>query len=61
MKKYRINKYQIIYADGTRDSIKLGVPIYTNDYEAERVNLRNKHNGMGKKAIGVNLDYEELN
>lgn len=58
--KYRISKYQVVYDNGTRDSVKLSAPIYTNDYEAERTKLRNKHSVMGKRALGVNLDYEEL-
>lgn len=58
--KYRINKYQVIYESGSRDTIKLALPIYTNDYEAVRIRLMNKHTGHGKKAVGVNLDYEEL-
>lgn len=58
--KYRINKYQVIYDNGTRDTVKLALPIYTDDYEAERMKLKLKHCGMGKKAIGLNLDYEEL-
>jgi hypothetical protein len=35
-------------------------PIYTDDYESVRVKLRNKHSGIGKRAVGINLDYEEL-
>lgn len=59
--KYRITKYQVIYENGARDTIKLKAPIYTDDYEAERAKLKSRHSGHGKKAIGVNLDYEELN
>ena len=58
--KYKISKYQVIYQSGARDSIKPALPIYTNDYESERVKLINKHSGHGKKAVGVNLEYEEL-
>ena len=58
--KYRITKYQVIYDNSTRDTIKLCTPIYTDDYEAERVKLKAKHSGHGKKAIGLNLDFEEL-
>lgn len=58
--RYRINKYQVVYDNNTRDSVKLYVPIVTDDYEAERTKLKNKHQGVGKKAIGINLDYEEL-
>lgn len=54
--KYRITKYQVIYDNGTRDTIKLCTPIYTDDYETERA----KHSGHGKRAIGLNLDFEEL-
>lgn len=58
--KYRIMKYQVVYDNGTRDTIKPNTPIYTNDYESERTKLKASHTGHGKKAIGVNLDYEEL-
>lgn len=56
--RYRINKYQVVYDNNTRDSVKLYVPIVTDDYESERAKLKNKHQGIGKKAIGINLDYE---
>lgn len=58
--KYRINKYQAVYADGCRDSIKLGKPIYTDDIESERARLKMKHTSIGLKCVGINLDYEEL-
>lgn len=58
--KYRINKYQVVYDDNSRDTIKPFEPIITNDYESVRVKLRNKHSGMGKRAVGINLDYEEF-
>ena len=60
MKKYKISKYQVVYDNNARDSIKLNVPICTDDYEAERTKLKNKHQGHGKKVLGVNLDYEEM-
>jgi hypothetical protein len=59
--KYQINKYQAIYSCGSRDSIKLESPIYTNDVEAVRTKLKNKHTGFGKQCVSVNLDYVELN
>ena len=52
--KYRINKYQVVYDD------KLAVPIYTDDYESVRIKLKSKHSGLGKRAVGINLDFEEL-
>ena len=58
--KYRINKYQVVYDDSSRDTIKLCNPIYTDDYESVRAKLRSKHSGIGKHAVGINLDYEEL-
>lgn len=58
--KYRINKYQVIYEDNARDTVKLSIPIYTDDYESVRVKLKSKHSGTGKRAVGINLDYEEL-
>lgn len=59
--KYQINKYQAVYSNGSRDSIRLESPIYTNDLEAIRTRLKLKHSGMGLKCIGINLDYVELN
>lgn len=59
--KYKIIKYQAVYADACRDSIKLDVPIYTDDIESVRTKLKMKHSGIGKKCIGVDLDYEEFN
>jgi hypothetical protein len=58
--RYRINKYQVVYESGARDTVKPASPIYTNDYEAVRTRLIEKHTGHGKKVVGVNLDYEEL-
>ena len=58
--KYRINKYQVVYDDNSRDTVKLCNPIYTDDYESVRAKLRSKHSGLGKRAVGINLDYEEL-
>ena len=58
--KYKINKYQVVYESGARDTIKPVLPICTNDYEAARTRLIENHTGLGKKVIGVNLDYEEL-
>lgn len=59
--KYKITKYQVLYENGARDTIKTCVPIVTEDYEAVRVKLFSKHSGFGKKVKGVNLEYEELN
>ena len=58
--KYRINKYQVIYDNGNRDSVKPLYPIVIDDYETERTKLKNKHHGIGKKAVGINFDYEEI-
>lgn len=58
--KYRINKYQVIYENGARDTVKPFEPIITSDYESTRAKLISQHSGHGKRAIGVNLDYEEL-
>lgn len=59
--KYKINKYQTIYSCGSRDTIKLDCPIYTNNIETVRAKLKMKHSVLGMKCIGVNLDYVELN
>lgn len=58
--KYRINKYQVVYDDNSRGIIKPFEPIVTNDYESVRVKLKSKHTGIGKRAVGISLDYEEL-
>lgn len=59
--KYVINGYQTIYDNGNRDKIKLTMPISTDDIESVRTKLKNKHSGIGKKCIGLNLDYTEVN
>lgn len=61
MKKYTIRKYQVIYDNGNRDKVNLEVPIHTNNYEAERAKLIMKHSGHGKRCIGLNMDYDEMN
>lgn len=59
--KYTINNYQVVYESGARDKIKLDVPIQTEDIEAERLKLKIKHSGHGKRCVGCNLDYVEHN
>ena len=59
--KYVINGYQTLYDNGSRDKVKLTTPICTNDIEAARTKLRNKHSGIGKKCVDLNLDYTEIN
>lgn len=59
--KYKIVGYQVIYSEGSRDKVKLLTPILTEDIEAVRTNIRMKHNILGMKCVGVNLEYEELN
>lgn len=61
MKKYTIRKYQVIYQDGNRDKVNLETPIHTDDLEAARAKLKIKHTGLGKRCVGLNLDYDELN
>lgn len=58
--RYKVNKYQVVYESGARDTIKPCEPIYTNDYEAVREKLKMKHTGHGKAVKGVNLEYEEF-
>lgn len=59
--KYVINGYQTLYDNGSRDKVKLTTPICTNDIEAVRTKLRNKHSGIGKKCIGLNMEYTVIN
>lgn len=58
--RYRINNYQLIYAGGCRDKVRPSKPIYTDDIEAERTKIKQKHSGLGVKLAGVNLEYEIL-
>ena len=56
-----VNGYQVLYDSGSRDKVKLAYPIYTTDIESLRMKLKNKHSGLGKKCVGLNLEYTELN
>lgn len=59
--KYIIRKYYVIYQNGNRDKVNLETPIHTDDVEATRTKLKMKHTGLGKKCVGLNMDYDELN
>ena len=54
MKRYQITGCQIIYADGSRDNVKLQQPVVTGDVEAERKRIQRE-----KNAVHVNLSYTE--
>lgn len=54
-KKYQITSYQLVYANGGRDTVKLFMPVMVDDLEKYRNNIRATH-----ECIGVNLTYTEL-
>ncbi len=53
--KYQITSYQLVFANGGRDTVKLLIPITVDDIEKYRNEIRAKHD-----CIGVNLTYTEL-
>ena len=54
-KKYQITSYQLVYASGGRDTVKLFMPVRVDDLEKYRNSIRATHD-----CIGVNLTYTEL-
>jgi hypothetical protein len=50
--KYQIVSYQVVYASGARDSVKLRVYEEVTDIEAYRHRLMEKY-----KCVGINLTY----
>ena len=54
-KKYQITSYQLVYASGGRDTVKLFMPVMVDDLEKYRNSIRATHD-----CIGVNLTYTEL-
>ena len=53
--KYQITGYQLVYANGGRDTVKLQTPVIISDIEGYRRKIRSAHN-----CISVNLSYIEL-
>ena len=53
--KYQITGYQLVYANGGRDTVKLQTPVIISDIEGYRRKIRSVHN-----CISVNLSYIEL-
>ncbi len=53
--RYQITSYQLIYTNGSRDTVKLLTPVTVTDIEEYRKELREKHN----YAV-VNLNYTEI-
>ena len=51
-KKYQITSYQLVYASGGRDTVKLFMPVMVDDLEKYRNSIRATHD-----CIGVNLTY----
>lgn len=54
--KYQIQSYQLVYASGQRDTVKLPMSIVVENLDAFRKQKRMQYNCMG-----VNLTYVELN
>lgn len=54
-KKYQITSYQLVYASGGRDTVKLFMPVMVDNLEKYRNSIRATH-----ECIGVNLTYTEL-
>ena len=54
-KKYQITSYQLVYASGGRDTVKLFMPVMVDDLEKYRNSIRATH-----EFVGVNLTYTEL-
>lgn len=55
--KYMIQGYQVVYANGGRDTVKLTNPQLCDDLERFRREKKKAHEG----CVGVNLTYVELN
>lgn len=53
--KYQITGYQLVYANGGRDTVKLQTPVIVSDIEKYRREIRAAHN-----CVSVNLSYVEL-
>lgn len=56
MIKYLIQRYQVVFAGGQRDTINLIPPVLTFDIEGFRKTVRAKH----PTSVGVNLTYQEF-
>lgn len=50
-----LTSYQLVYASGGRDTVKLFMPVMVDDLEKYRNSIRATHD-----CIGVNLTYTEL-
>lgn len=53
--RYLVQSYQLVYANGSRDTIKLPTPVLTHDREAYRRRLMEMNPG----CVGVNLTCVE--
>ena len=53
--KYQITSYQLVYANGERDTVKPPNPIKTFSIEQERERIKAKHG-----ARGVNINYTSI-
>lgn len=55
MKKYLIQRYQLILGNGGRDTVNLIPPVLVLDPEIYRAMVKKEH----PTAVGVNLTYVE--
>lgn len=56
MIKYLIQRCQVVYLGGQRDTVNLIPPVTTFDLEGFRKTVRAKH----PTSVGVNLTYQEF-
>jgi hypothetical protein len=54
--KYQIISYQLIFATGVRDTVRLMQPVMVADIEKYRSVVKSEHTDV----VGVNLTYNEL-
>lgn len=55
MTAFLVQRYQILFAGGARDTVNLNPPVMVYDLEGFRKGLRAKH----PMAIGINITYQE--
>lgn len=55
MKKYLIQRYQLIFGNGGRDTVNLNPPVLVIDPDIYRAIVKKEH----PTAVGVNLTYIE--
>ena len=56
MKKYLVQRYQLVYSNSGRDTVNLNPPVMVFDLEEYRKSVRKEY----PNAIGVNLTFVEM-